>query len=657
MKIITLIINLFLLFQLIGQSQEAETIVTIDRNKISTEEFIYVYKKNNSSPLPTDIDLLKAELDKFINYKLKVIEAKNRNFDKSEKFIKVFTNYKKQLAEPFLLNTETFEKLSLEAYQRTKYEIRVSHILVKVSEFASPEDTLIAYQKAIHLKSRLIDTESFESVAREASDDPSAVQNGGDLWFVKSFQTPYKFENYIYNGIKNVLSNPLRTKFGYHIIKIVDRRLNPGKFKVAHIVVYTPKNIDEQENKRLKKRIDSLYQQILQGDDFAKLAMKHSDDKGNANNNGELPWFGTGYMSHEFENAAFNLKNNGDISKPVRTQDGWHIIKRIDQQKILEYKQMKDQIKKMILNSDRYKTCEQNLINRFKKENNFSENKELDILYTIVDSTIFERKWILPDFVDLTGVLFKIGNKKYTKYDFAKSLEYHQKNMFPIPVKNYVNQQYKEFKDKIVLEFGTNILSQENKSYKYLVNGFYDGMLFFKIMETEVWEKAKNDTLGMKKFYELNFEKYNKFLSADISVFKYETGIDIRKLNKYFQKYKKQAVSDSLLALKVSKSIKGEFKFENRFIAEEASDNIFDSVISEYHSKNIQHKFIILEKQNALVYLNTSISKTKKTWQSYKTELILDYQNDTNTLWIKDLRLKYNIIINEKALRSCDEIN
>ncbi len=655
MKKIIFIINLLLGFQLIGQSQEAETLVVIDGKNISAEEFIYLYEKNNSKPLPKNSDSLKTQLNKFINYKLKVFEAEKRGFDKSEKFISAFTNYKKQLAEPFLLNAETFEKLALEAYQRTKYEIRVSHILVKVNEFAAPEDTLIAYNKAMNLKIRLVNTESFENVAKEASDDPSAAQNGGDLWFVKAFQTPYKLENHIFNDTKNVISSPIRTKYGYHIIKITDRRPNPGKYKVAHIVIYTPKNISEQESKRLKKRIDSLYQRLLQGDDFAKLALKYSEDKGTANNKGELPWFGTGFMSHEFENAAFGLKQNGNISKPVQTENGWHIIKRIDQQKVPEYKQMKDQIKKMILKSDRFKICEQNMISRFKKENNFSENKELGIFYTAVDSTIFEKKWIIPALIDLNDVLFKIGSKEYTKYDFAESLEKNQKMMFPIPIENYVNQQYEKFRDTKIIEFGINILSRENKLYKNLVNEFHDGMLFFEIMETEVWEKAKNDTIGIKNFYKQNIEKYNKNLSANISIFKFENSTDLKKLKKYFQKYKKLAVSDSLLAVTVSKSVKRKFKFKNKLIAEEGSNPVFDLVIDEYRTGKPQQKIIILEKQKVLVFLNTPIAKTKKPWQSYKTQLITDYQHYIDEKWTKRLRSKYIISINEKALNSIQQ--
>ena len=182
MKIITLILNLLLIFPLFSQSDNGEILLTIDKKNISKDEFIHVYNKNNSKLLPTNKDSLKLQIDKFINFKLKVIEAENRGLDKTDHFIKEFADYKNQLAEPFLVDGETFEKLSLEAYQRVKSEVRASHILIKVNEFASPEDTLIAYQKAMNIKARLLESESFENVAKETSDDPTAVRNGGDLW-------------------------------------------------------------------------------------------------------------------------------------------------------------------------------------------------------------------------------------------------------------------------------------------------------------------------------------------------------------------------------------------------------------------------------------------------------------------------------------------
>jgi len=654
MKFILLIINILLIFSLFGQTQDDEILMSINGKKISKEEFIYVYNKNYSKPLPVNKDSLKAQIDKFINFKLKVIEAQSQGFDKSEKFTCEFSDYKKQLAEPFLVDNEIFEKLSIEAYQRIKYEVRLSHILVKVSEFASPEDTLIAYNKAMNLKRRLLDSESFENVAKEASDDPSAVINGGDLWYVQAFQTSYKFENYIFKGVKNRISAPLRTKYGYHIVKIIDRRLNPGKYKVAHIMVSVHRNDDKQQENRAKKRIDSLYRLVSGGEDFSKLAKKYSDDKGTAADEGKLPWFGTGKMSHEFEIAAFNLKQNEDISKPVRTEYGWHIIKRIDRQKIPDYNQMQDQIKMMVSKSDRHEICEQNIIKQFQKENSFLENKELNIFYTIVDSTIFEKKWRIPDFIDLDDILFVIVNKKYTKYDFAKSLEKNQKYMFPIPVDNYINQQYEEFRNKKIIEFKLNSLIKKNKTYKHLVDEFHDGILLFEIMEKEVWEKAKNDTIGLKKYYKKNIERYNKLYTSDISIFKFEEGTDTKKLKKYFAKYKKKALNDSLLALKVSKSIKKEVKFKNRFKAEEGSNNLFDQVVAEFRAGNLQteKKLIVLENYNSLVYLNTAIEQTKKSWKNFKNDVISDYQYYLNSKWIKKLRAKYKIVINENVFNS-----
>ncbi|OQY01781.1 MAG: hypothetical protein B6I20_07405 [Bacteroidetes bacterium 4572_117] len=654
MKFIALIINLLLFFQLVGQTGDGIILVTIDNENITKEEFVKVYNKNNSKSLSDNKDSLKIQLGQFINFKLKVLEAKDKGMDKTREFISELSEYKQQLAKPFLFDNTSFENLSFEAYQRTKHEVRASHILVRINEFASPEDTLAAYKKAVHLKSRIINGESFKDVASKTSDDPSAVRNGGDLWYVKAFQTPYKFENYLYNGVINKISAPIRTKYGYHIIKITDKRPNPGKLKVAHIMVSVSPKKDSLQIDKAKLRIDSIYQMATQGVDFAELALKYSEDKGTAANKGELPWFGTGGMSHEFENAAINLNRNGNISKPVLSQYGWHIIKKISRQAVPNYEQMQDQIKKMVSNSDRYDICVQNMIKRVQRENNFLENKELDIFYLAVDSTIFEGKWKLPEFIELEPILFVIGDKKYSKYDFAKHLEENQRKMFPIPIKNYVNQQYDEFKNKKIIDFEFNSLSNKNTKYKNMVNEFHDGILLFEIMEKEIWEKAKNDTLGLKQFYKKNLDKYNKFYSADISIFNFGTDTDVKKLKKDFEKYKKKGLNDSLVSLKIKETIDNEFLFIKRFVADENNNNAFKRVVAQLKSGEIssKQKTIIFEEYYNMVYLNTPIAKTKKSWKEYKGILISDYQDYLDNKWIKELRLKHKITIHPKALKS-----
>ncbi|MCF6241305.1 MAG: peptidylprolyl isomerase [Bacteroidales bacterium] len=644
---------LFILFLISSNifAQE-DVLLVVDNQKYTLDEFLSVYNKNSEEPLPDNINLLKKEVDKFVDLKLKIIEAENMGLDKTDDFIKEYKQYKRQLAEPFLIDKQKFKQLCTQAYQRRKNEIKVSHILVRVSPYAAPEDTLIAYQKAMNIRLRLEESERFENVAKETSDDPTAAYNGGDLWYVHAFELPYAFENLIYRTKPDKLLQIVRTNLGYEIFKVMGHRSNPGMIKVAHIMISVPANANKEQLAKAKRKVDDVYNKLLLGEKFDDLVKKYSDDVG-MNNTGELPWFGTGEMEPAFEQACIDL-HKSEFSKPVKTKYAWHIIKKIDQQAVPEYEFMVDQISKAIRESDRYEICKQNIVAKYKKQFNFRENKNISDFYDLVDSTlIFEGKWQAPSMFMLHEVLFKIGNKEYNKQQFVDFLVNKQRKMYPIPLKNYINMQYEQFKNQEILEFAYNQLAKTNNEYKRLISEFHDGILLFKFLEKQVWFKAQNDTLALINFYNKNIDKYNKY-SADISVFKYSSEMNIKKMKKYFTKYKKQHIKDDLLAKVVSKSSKSNFEFIGNYQAEEGSDEVFDLVMNEFHLAKIssKQKIIILPDNKTLVYLNSAISRTQKPWTAFKSELIEDYQNKLEKALTVDLRKKHSVKINEEVLKS-----
>ena len=524
--------------------------------------------------------------------------------------------------------------------------------MLRVSPYAAPEDTLIAYQKAMNIRLRLAESERFENVAKESSDDPTAAFNGGDLWYVHAFNTPFAFENYIYRAEPHKLSQIVRTKSGYEIFKVTGYRTNPGMIKVAHIMISVPANANKEELAKAKNKIEDIYNKLLLGEKFENLVKKYSDDIG-TNNSGELPWFGTGEIDTAFEKTSINLRK-GEFSKPVRTKYGWHIIKKIDQQPVLEYEFIKDQLSKAIRENDRYQICKQNIVAKYKKQYNFKENKDLSTFYDIVDSTlIFEGKWKAPSMIMLHEVLFKIGNQEFNKQNFMDFLVNNQKKMYPIPIKNYINMQYELFKNQTILEFAYKQLSKTNNDYMHLISEFHDGILLFKYLEKEVWRKAQQDTLALIDYYQKNNDYYNKY-NADISVFKFSSDINIKKMRKYFTKYKKQHINNELLAKIISKSTKSDFNFLGTYHAEEGSDTLFDIVMNEFHLGKIssKQKIIILPENKTLVYLNSEISKTQKPWTAFKSELVEDYQENLEKKLTVNLRKKYSVKINEEVLKT-----
>lgn len=307
-------------------SQQDPILMTINDVAITKSEFERIYYKNNRDSVH-DEKAIKDYLELFINFKLKVIEAKKLGLDTLPTFKQELQSYRKQLSDPYFVDKETEEKLLKEAYERKKWRIRTSHILIKVSENASPADTLAAYNKAMEIKKRIDKGEDFAKLAMEYSEDDASKLNGGDIGYLTVFTTVLPYENAVYSLKVGEVSNPIRSQYGYHIIKVTDRKENPGEVKVAHIMVLVPRDAKEEDITKAENKINEIYQKLQQGEDFAKLAIEYSDDKASGKRGGDLPWFGTGRMVPEFESVAFETKI-GEYSKPFRTAFGYHIIKK-----------------------------------------------------------------------------------------------------------------------------------------------------------------------------------------------------------------------------------------------------------------------------------------------------------------------------------------
>ncbi|MEA3318034.1 MAG: peptidylprolyl isomerase, partial [Bacteroidota bacterium] len=326
-KLFLSVISIFLFLGLIAQNN---ILLTIDDEKISSEEFERIYQKNKKNFSTGDVISVDEYLDLFVNFKLKVAEAESRGLDTLTSFKREFEGYRKQLIKPYFVDKECKNKLINTAYNRLQYEIRVKHILLKLSPNASAEDTAFVYNKALEIRNRIIKGEKFELVAKGTSDDPSVRNNGGDIGYFTAFQMVYSFEDVAYKLDIGKISYPVRTKFGYHIIQKVDKREAKGQAKVAHIMLTVPRGMQPSKTIEKEKLINEIYHKLKEGEKFADLVKIYSEDRGSAKNGGKLPWFGSGRMVKPFEDAAFELANIGDISKPIRTSFGWHIVKLLD---------------------------------------------------------------------------------------------------------------------------------------------------------------------------------------------------------------------------------------------------------------------------------------------------------------------------------------
>lgn len=649
MKKIT-ILAVLVLFIFSVSGQKTETLMTVGNKEISADEFIHIYKKNNSGNL--NEQSVDEYLELFKNFKLKVVEAENLKMDTSSAFINELAGYRDQLAKPYLIENLKYDQLINEAYKRNQSELKLDLIFIKLSKNASPEDTLTAYNKAIKIRDRILSGEDFEKVVTETSDDRQAAKNKGHLSYLPVLRIPYSIQSYAFSAGKDKFSMPLRTEYGYYLVRLVDTRAAQGFVKAAHIMISSPDQISDEEKEIKKNKIDSIYNRLQAGDKFEDL-VTFSDDKGTAKKGGELPEFSTGRMVPEFEEIAFGLKNPGDYSKPVKTTFGWHIIKLIEKRPAESMEDQKEKIRKTIeKDPERKKIVKEFVTNELKKEYGFTGVNGPDAFYSIVDSTIFKSKWVFLSDKSSDKTLFTVKGKKYTENSFGKFIETKQKRIKKGEISSIVNEMYNNFIYESLTDVEKAGLEDKHIEFKYLMQEYHDGMLLFDLMKKEIWDKASEDTIGLKKYYDDNIQIYNDQIELDISVFKYADENYYNKAVKLLNKSRKK-YTDSVLVKKVAADDPESFKKVEAGFYSKGKSIFADKVFKIMKENKLEdnRKIVNLSDENFLIYINGKRKSKVKPFEEIKGVIIADYQMFLEEKWMEDLKKKYDITENENVLK------
>ncbi|MEX1190674.1 MAG: peptidylprolyl isomerase [Brumimicrobium sp.] len=636
-----------------SQKNDDAVILTINDEEITKSEFLQTYLKNNNDP-SFEKEALDDYMELYKKFKLKVAEAEELGYDTIPSLVKELEGYKEQLARPYLVDSSKNTELVKEAYERAKKEVRASHILVKVAEDASPEDTLEAYNRIMKIKKRIEGGEDFGEVAasKKGSDDPSAIKNKGDLGYFTAFQMVYPFESAAYNTPVGEISDPVRTKYGYHIINVVDKRDARGTINAAHIMVAAPKDSDKSELVNAQKKIDEIYQKLEAGESFENLARLHSDDQGSKNKGGKLPTFGSGTsqrMVTEFEDAAFALKEDGEYSEPFQTDYGYHIVKRIDYKPLAPFSEMKSELQSKVNKGDRGQQTQASFISKLKSENKFKDkgSKRLDWFYENVDSTIFKGKWEAPE-LDKNKWMFKYNKEKFDQAAFRNYLVDNQRRGKKTNIKNYVNEKYKAWQDQVIIENEKSTLADKHVSYKALINEYHDGVLLYEIMKDKVWDKALKDTVGLQKFYAKNQDKYQWPERIDALVYSSDKKEII---DSTYQLLKSQ---DTLSAKEVLNKMNSESQLnlnlkENKFIQDKTPYLKGKSLKEGYN------EIFEFEGNYYLVEVKEQLAAGSKTLAEARGSVIQDYQTQLEKDWLEELRKKHIITVQNEVLYSLGE--
>lgn len=610
-----------------ASAQADETLITIGNTKVSKGEFERIYQKNNNN-LYSDTDRKTPEeyLELFIDFKLKVIEAENLKMDTSTAYVTELAGYREELAAPYLTDVKYSQQMVYDLYERTTREVNASHILLMVQKGSTPDQEDEVLNRIKVIREEINAGKDFNDAAFEYSEDPSAKTNKGNLGYFTAFQMVVPFENAAFSTPAGEISQPVRSSFGYHILKVHDIRENQGEILVAHIMKMFPQDVTPEIKSNLKAQIDSIYIELKNGADFAELANEKSDDKRSAVQGGEMPWFTSGRMIPEFAIPAFALKNVGDFTEPVETAFGYHIIKKLNSRPVPSFEESKAMLENRIkTDPERSITSKQVFIDKLKVEYNYAENEEGKAKLRNKNTT---------DTLEYTSFeLFKIDNKSYTIEQFQKFLTTTNVDQEPYLA------QFNNWVEYEITALENSKLEEKYPDFRYLFQEYHDGILLFNISEEKIWNFAAQDSVGLEEFFKKNNNKYlweERFKGQIVTCKDEET----RELaDQYFAaEMTTEEITDllnkeeNLITINEGAWEKGANQVVDYYVWNGPEPENFDSELT----------FIRGDK----------IPPEPKSLNEARGLYVSDYQKYLEENWIKDLRKKYKITVNKKLLKT-----
>ncbi|NLV17882.1 MAG: hypothetical protein GXY51_00125 [Bacteroidetes bacterium] len=619
------------------QSLNDSVLMTIEGKDISAGEFIRMYEKSHETGQMPDIE---DYLEQYVIFRLKVAEAIDKGLDTTASFRNELEGYRTQLAQNYLTDPGTKEELLKKTYERSRTEISAWHVLIECPAGSSPHDTLLAWEKALDVRERILRGESFEQVAKSTSDDPSARLNGGYLGYFTVFQMITPFEDAAYKLKKGTVSQPVKTPYGYHIIRVTDRRPAKGKVLVAHIMKASPPGTSEEDAVLAERTINNIYKELTEGKPFTELVEKHSDHKESASREGRLDWFGTGEIIHEFAEAAFSLTDTGLFTKPVKTIYGWHIIKLLDKKAPGSFEETRSFLESRINQSHLNTLSKRSFINTLKKEYDFRiDKKAFNWFVSHTDTMIikgistYNRKSI-P-----SGNIYTFADQQLTTNEFASFVETRKSIIPSNDPATFINQSIDALAADQIMKYENSILEKKYPEFRYLMKEFHDGILLFEISEETIWNRVHEDTSGLKRFYEEHKYEYMTKRSIEGKLYTLRISDGKRKLSSALRKYSRKKNTDQLMIERFNKNNDSVLIITEKK-CEEGDDPLIDKI-----SWKKGKQYLEINNYPSFIMINNIIEPTPEAFENIQGEMIATYQEYLEKEWIRQLREKYAVKI------------
>jgi peptidyl-prolyl cis-trans isomerase SurA len=633
---------LIFLFLAYANSFFGQTLVRYGNQTISRDEFLKAFRKNNAHINATD-KAYRDYLNLYIRYRLKVKAAFDLKLDTLMGQITELQNFKSQIVDKYINDETSLNQMAAEAFIRSQHDLRISFIFVAAPKNASPADTAKAWKKIQDAYRALKGNKDFGETAIQYSEDPFVKDNKGDLGLITVFDLPYAMETVAYSTATGKYSPVFRTDGGYIILKKTAERPAAGRIRIAQILIVFPFQASDSAKAETRRRADSIYQAIQAGADFGELARKFSGDNLSYQLGGVLPEFGIGKYEAGFENTAFNLKKDGDLSRPYASSFGYHIIKRIARKRVPAKADQKalDELKEKIKSDPRVAVSKKQMLQTILKQTGFKEYiPSGNQLWDYTDSILQNKKPALGAGIQDQSVLFQFPNKKYTVGDWIN----YRKSLRSVPTltKGKTNSETLDlYRQTVAFDYYKEHLEEYNKEFAAQVNEFRDGNLLFEVMQRQIWNRAAADSAGLKKYFEVHMVSYWWKPGAEAIIFSAANQSVAKKLELDLEKNMTiwRKLVDSFGGQIQADS--GRFELKQLPGGSRVEAGRFTVMVTN-HDKSVQFAYIIREYRNP----------SPRTFTEARGLLINDYQNELEDKWIEELKIKYPVSVNETVFRS-----
>lgn len=648
--ILTCVALFFFVSNAISQKDDP-VLFTVENDPVHVSEFKYIYAKTNGDKATFSKQSLEEYLDLYVKFKLKVQKAKEMKLDTIPALQKELAGYRRQLANSYLIDKQVTEKLTHQAFDRSQQDVNITHIMLKMNPGASPQDTLEAYRKLVDIRKRIVGGEEFGALAKEFSDDKSVTENGGNIGYLTALFPKgfYDLETAAYSLPIGELSQPLRSSVGYHLIKVNQRRPARGEMEAAHILIRNKKK--GRTDAQGKALVDSLYNALADGSNFENLAKTFSEDNMSAKKGGYIGKFGISKYELDFEDACFAIEKDGDISRPFETSVGWHIAKRVTKRDNTDYEKSKRGLQTKIQKDSRYEMAKTAMIESIKNENNFNEKgKNIVGFSNSLDSEFMTHKWRAAD-VTSNDVFFTLGKNKYTAKDFAAYAQKASRERMRMgknaKVDDVVQKLYAGFVAESCMKFEEEQLEKKYPEFKSLMREYEEGILLFEATKMQVWDKASQDTTGLKKFHQTRKAKYRYAERAVVNQYslKATASDQLNKLKKYVAK------NGAKSTLEKFNGDDGKIVSVQEKTIEKGKNKVLDKMkwkVGEFSPTEIDKR----NKSSNFFKVEKLLPAEEKTLKQARGYVVADYQDFLERQWIEQLREKYNVDIDNKVLES-----